>query len=293
MRTLIHLALAATICTAASADPASSASSITTLSGKSYQNCRVLKTEPDGITFRHSRGIAKVLYSQMSEGVRDDLGYDAKKEEKYEKDLAAKRERIRKEKAERAKEIAKAQKAANEAAFQRNTLMMIASIAGANQAAQFQQSYPHLVPAVGLYNGIYGLPGMVSYPGYGAGIQNCGYPTDGRYGYLLNGGPNINWCNTGLVCHRDIEPGDGRHGYLSHSQHPWHGHGSHGGRPYAGDLDLHTRIVHRQVIPCISHYQVTPNIPLGVPALGASPVHSLGATVPAVRGSVSVPAHHH
>jgi hypothetical protein len=282
MRNLIHLAFAATISTAALADPGANVSAITTLSGKSYQNCRVLKTDPDGVTFRHSRGTAKVLYSQMSEGVRDDLGYDAKKEEKYEKDLAAKRERLRKEKVERAKEIAKAQKAANDAAFQRNTLAMLVGMVGANQAAQIQQNYPHLFPALGFYNGIYGLPGMVSYPGYGAGFPNHGYPTDGRYCHLVNWKHLGNsFCNTGYAHHQGIRPGDGRYGYVHR----------HGGRHYTGDLDLHTRITHRQITPCISHYQTVSNIPLGVPALGST-VPSLSTSVPVVRGSFSAPVGH-
>ncbi len=61
---------------------------IETAQGKVYQRCRIIKRDPDGVAFAHSRGTAKVLYSDLSNSMRNALGYDARKEEAYERGLA-------------------------------------------------------------------------------------------------------------------------------------------------------------------------------------------------------------
>ncbi len=64
------------------------ATTIETAQGKTYQKCRIMKREPDGVSFLHSKGAAKVLFADLTESMRNALGYDAKKADAYEKGRA-------------------------------------------------------------------------------------------------------------------------------------------------------------------------------------------------------------
>ncbi len=55
----------------------------TTLSGRHYAGCQVLKVYPDGVTFHHSRGMAKVLFVDMKPELRAQFGYNADKAVAY------------------------------------------------------------------------------------------------------------------------------------------------------------------------------------------------------------------
>lgn len=85
---------------------------IETAQGKVYERCKVLKRDPDGISFSHSRGVAKVLYSDLSESMRNALGYDAAKAEAYEKENADARKAAAQAKRERETKLAEAMIAA-------------------------------------------------------------------------------------------------------------------------------------------------------------------------------------
>lgn len=49
---------------------------ISTVSGKTFQNCQLLKVEADGITFSHDQGITKVLYPDLPLDVQKRFGVD-------------------------------------------------------------------------------------------------------------------------------------------------------------------------------------------------------------------------
>lgn len=98
------------------ADVGDNITSITTLSGKTYRGVLVAEVNPDGVLFRHANGAGKVLFSDLPSDLRQALGYDAKKAEAYEKDLATRRERERLACIERDKEIARSQAGAYNAA---------------------------------------------------------------------------------------------------------------------------------------------------------------------------------
>ena len=59
------------------------AASITNVAGTVYENAMVTLVEPDGITIRHSSGVAKLLYTELPEGVRAQYGFDAGKAAAY------------------------------------------------------------------------------------------------------------------------------------------------------------------------------------------------------------------
>ena len=49
---------------------------IVTLDGRTFQSCRLLKVEPDGITFNHTEGITKVLFPLLRPELQKQYGYD-------------------------------------------------------------------------------------------------------------------------------------------------------------------------------------------------------------------------
>ena len=57
--------------------------SLTTERGKSYQGCKVLKVDPDGLTVSHSQGIAKIAFTELSEAVKKEHGYDKEKSDAF------------------------------------------------------------------------------------------------------------------------------------------------------------------------------------------------------------------
>lgn len=270
MKTLLCSILALAACTAALADDGT-LGAITTTSGRTYHNCRILQTEPDGVTFRHSRGIAKLLYLQMSEDLRNHLGYDPKKAAKYEADIVAKREKQKKAQIARLQQLQKAQADARVAALSRAGMWHLQNLLGAGQAAVIQQSYPALVPAVGLFGGgLWGLPSSTS------------FELDHRHGFLA-----------------------GYHGSLLHGGTGFYGHdwryANRGSITRPLDLDgsvrcdSQGRIIHRDVshrhwrAPVTYQQQCVSQVPFGVPALGASPVFGTPPVVPVVRGGISRP----
>jgi hypothetical protein len=102
---------------------------IKTISGKVYTNCRVFKTDPDGVIIAHQEGGAKLLFADMPEETREMLGYDAKKEAAYEKQRAEARVKEREELWKYRRELAQAQAAAYAAEAKRLEMVTVQNIA--------------------------------------------------------------------------------------------------------------------------------------------------------------------
>jgi len=77
---------------------------IRTTLGRLYSQCRVTQVHPDGISFIHQKGAAKVLFDELDDSIRQRFGYDAEKARQYAAELSerreAERERIAKAKSE-------------------------------------------------------------------------------------------------------------------------------------------------------------------------------------------------
>lgn len=67
---------------------------IHTLHGKTYQRCKILQRDADGVAFTHHKGTARVLFSDLPESTRFELGYNAQAAS----DLEKSREKARQEK---------------------------------------------------------------------------------------------------------------------------------------------------------------------------------------------------
>lgn len=82
---------------------------ITTLQGRTFRQCEIVRVHPDGVSFRHATGAARVMYSDLSPEWRSRLGYDPEK--------AAAHLQEQKAQAEKREEARRARAAVEEARF--------------------------------------------------------------------------------------------------------------------------------------------------------------------------------
>lgn len=102
---------------------------IKTNSGKVYTNCRVFKTDPDGVIISHQHGGAKLLFTDLPADTREMLGYDEKKAAAYEKDRTEQKRKEREELWKYRREVAKAQAAAHAAEAKRMEVIAVQNLA--------------------------------------------------------------------------------------------------------------------------------------------------------------------
>ena len=173
---------------------------IETVQGKSYERCKIIKREPDGISFSHSKGMAKVLFSDFSEPMRNALGYDAVKADAYEKDQAESRKAAEQTRRDRAFKLTEAVIAAQ------------ARYAGQQPVVYVQQPnggyMRSLAPVLGLgqigtnYRSGYHLGhGISQSRGWSPTVSSIGAGSGGVYvpqGHGLNfyGFPGVSWSPT-------------------------------------------------------------------------------------------------
>lgn len=81
---------------------------LTTIHGKTYEDCRILQEDPDGVYISHSQGLAKLLFTDLVQSDRKSLGYNPEKEAAYYNARMEKRERQRADLAAHNAEIAAA-----------------------------------------------------------------------------------------------------------------------------------------------------------------------------------------
>jgi hypothetical protein len=78
------------------AAPAQDVETIHTIRGKTYLRCKILQRDADGVAFSHQNGTARILFSDLPESTRFELGYNAQAAS----DLEKAREQARQEKAQ-------------------------------------------------------------------------------------------------------------------------------------------------------------------------------------------------
>lgn len=72
-------------------DPAPGAADIVTTYGQIFRNVEILRTEPDGLTFRHDGGVTKLGFPALGEELQKKHGYEPIAAWKYQREMAAKR----------------------------------------------------------------------------------------------------------------------------------------------------------------------------------------------------------
>ena len=107
MKTLLSALILLTPALAAAA-PSLEMAVIETIHGRVYQQCKIVQRDAEGVAFTHQKGTARVLFSDLPETTRIELGYSAKAAADLQKARENKREEKEKEiqlKAERAAEL--------------------------------------------------------------------------------------------------------------------------------------------------------------------------------------------
>jgi hypothetical protein len=160
---------------------------ITTRDGKSFYQCKVMRVYPDGVSFTHRDGAAKIPFAELPENLRSEFRYDPKAETEYQKEQAA----LRKAEQEQQKlqEIAM-QERLMEAKMAEASYLATASHLAAASATTTGGPSPSWVgtpitgPAVGgqAYSG-----SSYSRFGYPYGYSGNGYYSGGSYGYPYGG----------------------------------------------------------------------------------------------------------
>lgn len=160
---LLTLAALAAFTAAAAAD------TITTLRGKTFRDCKIAQVHPDGISFTHRSGAAKILFTDLPASLRSKYGYDRKKADAYAKKIVE----ARKEREKRTQEFLAREQEAIEAAnfvntmrtMQAQTQMMLDQ-----QSANNGITYPYGPAAY--FNGI---QGVAVNPIHGPAVNGHGY----------------------------------------------------------------------------------------------------------------------
>ncbi len=156
---------------------------ICTIGGQKYSSCQVVHIYPDGVAFRHSRGMAKIQFTDLTPEWRKHFGYDAAKVAAYEQKVQEDRAKVREAAAVRAAEV---QKARAEAYVQELQALAFAEAQGSQ----------------GGYGGGYGYfdLGLDNGGAYGFGNGGYGNRCYGTNGYARNsynyGLGNYSWITT-------------------------------------------------------------------------------------------------
>lgn len=140
---------------------------LTTVSGKTYRQCRIIKIETDGVMFRHASGAGKVLFKDMTKNWRDHFGFDPVKARAQEEKVATERKKAREIALQRAHEAAKARQEAFERQMEAQALANFQ-----NALAQNNASY--------LTNGWVAISGGLPTSGIGPAVDGRGYYQAGR-----------------------------------------------------------------------------------------------------------------
>lgn len=145
-----------------------SVGTIDTLYGKSYRDCHIVRVHPDGVSFRHATGAAKVLFTDLSDKWRRKFGYDPKKADAYAREIATARAEDQARQALRYKQMAEAQQRAHE--------MRMARVRAAERQAAAYAPIP-LIPGggpvpfigspLGQTNFAYGPQSTITGPAFG------------------------------------------------------------------------------------------------------------------------------
>ncbi len=218
---------------------------ITTRDGKSFYECQLMHIYPDGVTFAHKNGAAKISFADLPENLRNEFRYDPKAEAEYQKQQAARRKAEQEQ--QKQQEIAMQQRLMEakraEASYLATASRLTTTAAGvAGTPSPFWVGTPITGPAVGgrSYTGSsysrfgypYGYAGTgYYYGGNGSGIS-YGYPYGGYpyySGYSYGRYPGFGGCYGG--------------GYGPTISGQWNlGHGIHigiGGGSFFGGMHHH------------------------------------------------------
>lgn len=166
---------------------------ISTLTGKTYRRCEIVRVHPDGVSLTHSNGAAKILFTDLPEHWRTKLGYDPAKAVAYERELAERRQREAQARKERQEELGRALEEARQRALVQQLGIEAQARAAQQMAAQQPTQAGTLYPVLPVLGSVHDSRdyrhrtfindqpfypyGFNSYPynSYGYGYHNLGW----------------------------------------------------------------------------------------------------------------------
>lgn len=202
MKTTLLLLFAALGC--ASAAPLEK---LTTLSGKSFRQCEIKRVQPDGITFTHATGAAKILFTDLSPEWRSKFGYSPAKAAAWKEEQEAEKRRQQAARRQREEELGRAVAEAEQRARIRQlgqlaqAQALLTAQAAAQQAAAPQvgtpaaaTAAPSLVPVLPALGAVH-VP-QQRYPGHSLITRTPWYP-----GFSTWACPGYGWGYSPGICH--------------------------------------------------------------------------------------------
>ena len=160
-----------------SANAVAQVGTIRTLHGKTYQQCKIVQRDAEGISFKHLKGTARVLFADLPADTREELGYSPQAaaalelSRQQERQAQAEARRLRQKRTEELRHAARLAEIKQAGSWQQALLA----------ASWFQQgggaSFAGPVPAVGFASAGWGA-------GYGYGVPYGG--TYGRHPFRQN-----------------------------------------------------------------------------------------------------------
>lgn len=172
---------------------------IATRTGRVFHDCKIMRIYPDGVSFTHRDGAAKIAFKDLPEELRREFRYDPQKEAEYQREQAARREEEKKREKQREAamqeklmeaKMAEASYLAAAAAAPAPTMSM--ALPGEALTSGYQTpswvGTPVTGPALGgsaygrsSFGGYFPYTGgYYGYPGYGYGYPSYGYPYHGH-----------------------------------------------------------------------------------------------------------------
>ncbi|WP_395751244.1 hypothetical protein [Prosthecobacter sp.] len=198
---------------------------IVTRAGKTFYQCQLLHVYPDGVTFAHRDGAAKIAFKELPAELRGQFHYDSKVESQYQKEKAAARqaELERKKQQEIVMQEQMMQAQMSEASY------LAAASRIDNAPAPIALTQPGEKPTTTV---AYQTPSWVGTPITGPAVSGRGYNSGSyaRFGYPMGYyGAGYGGYSTG------ISYGYPYYGGYSYGGYPYYGGGySYGSYPYYG-----------------------------------------------------------
>ncbi len=172
-RLLTFLLLWTAVATLAQAAPITE---ITTLRGQTFRRCEIVRIYPDGVSFTHAKGAAKILFTDLSASWRSRLGYDPAKAAAYQIEINARRKQIA---AARARQDAELSQALAEA--ERLSRIRLLALAAQADAARQAVANSIVVPAYPILPALGAVYDSRSYRQRGDLFIGLPYSTGGYY----------------------------------------------------------------------------------------------------------------
>ena len=123
---------------------------LTTTTGRTYEQCRIVKMEPDGVSFRHAKGAGKILFKDLTKDLREHFDFDPVRAQAHEEKLKADKAKERAEKLQKAQEIMKAHQDAVNRALETQALAALTQALA--QARDYQSNGGFVTLTGGLSN---------------------------------------------------------------------------------------------------------------------------------------------